>query len=92
VTLPAVVSRANEADELRPSDTRVLVVDDAPANLSLLKQLPTRALTTARPYKLAFPATEAFEELSNEARRGWRDQHLVDELVAMLKEAPHGSS
>jgi len=49
------------------------------------------ALTTARPYKLALPAAEAFEELSNEARRGWRDQHLVDELVAMLEEPSHGS-
>jgi cyclic di-GMP phosphodiesterase len=50
------------------------------------------ALTTARPYKPAFPVVEAFEELSNEASRGWRDQHLVDELVAMLQEAPHGSA
>lgn len=49
------------------------------------------ALTTARPYKLALPAAEAFEELSNEARLGWRDQHLVDELVAMLEEPAHGS-
>jgi HD-GYP domain-containing protein (c-di-GMP phosphodiesterase class II) len=50
------------------------------------------ALTTARPYKPAFPVVEAFEELSSEASRGWRDQHLVDELVAMLQEAPHGSA
>lgn len=49
------------------------------------------ALTTARPYKLALPAAEAFEALSNEARRGWRDQHLVDELVAMLEEPSVGS-
>jgi cyclic di-GMP phosphodiesterase len=49
------------------------------------------ALTTERPYKPAFPAAVAFEELSNEASRGWRDQHLVDELVAMLQEAPHSS-
>jgi putative two-component system response regulator len=44
------------------------------------------ALTTARPYKLAIPAPDALEELSKETRRGWRDQHLVDELVAMLDE------
>jgi HD-GYP domain-containing protein (c-di-GMP phosphodiesterase class II) len=49
------------------------------------------ALTTVRPYKLALPAAEAFEELSNEAQRGWRDQNLVDELVAMLEEPSHGS-
>ena len=50
------------------------------------------ALTTERPYKPAFPAAVAFEELSTEANRGWRDQHLVDELVAMLQEAPLGSA
>src|SRR4026207_1068224 len=51
VTHNDAVSRPNEADELRPSETRVLVVDDAPANLSLLKQLLTRdgySVLTAR--------------------------------------------
>lgn len=38
--LPSLV-RANEADDVRP-DTRVLVVDDAPANVALLQQLLTR--------------------------------------------------
>ena len=39
--LPALVSRANGAD-ICPFDIRVLVVDDAPANVALLQQLLTR--------------------------------------------------
>ena len=42
IVMLSVGSRANEGDELRPLDARVLVVDDAPANLTLLKQLLTR--------------------------------------------------
>src|SRR5258706_2657260 len=42
IVMLSAESRANEGDELRPLDARVLVVDDAPANLTLLKQLLTR--------------------------------------------------
>jgi len=35
------------------------------------------ALTTARPYKPAFPHAQALEILHDEARRGWRDPELV---------------
>jgi putative two-component system response regulator len=39
------------------------------------------ALTTARPYKIAIPAERAYEELTAEVRRGWRDRGLVEALV-----------
>ena len=40
--LPALASRANGGEDMSPSDIRVLVVDDAPANVALLQQLLTR--------------------------------------------------
>jgi putative two-component system response regulator len=49
------------------------------------------ALTTARPYKQAHGAPRAFEELTAEARRGWRDAALVDELVALHAEGALGT-
>jgi len=39
------------------------------------------ALTTARPYKGALAPEQAFTELLNEVRRGWRDPDLVDALI-----------
>ena len=62
------------------------------ANVPLLAQLMGvvdvfDALTTSRPYKGALPAERAFEELSEEARRGWRDQELVDALVRLGRSA-----
>jgi putative two-component system response regulator len=39
------------------------------------------ALTTARPYKIAIPVERAYEELTAEVRRGWRDRGLVEALV-----------
>lgn len=41
------------------------------------------ALTTARPYKEARTPAWAFEELMDEARRGWRDAALIDELALL---------
>ena len=41
------------------------------------------ALTTVRPYKGALPAERAYEELTAEAERGWRDRELVDALVRL---------
>lgn len=41
------------------------------------------ALTTARPYKPALTPERAFEELQDEARRGWRDAALVAALIAL---------
>jgi len=43
------------------------------------------ALTTARPYKLALSAEEAFRILDEESRRGWRDP----ELVSLFQECCH---
>ena len=48
------------------------------------------ALTTARPYKRPHGVARAFEELTAEARRGWRDAALVDDLVALHAEAALG--
>jgi len=41
------------------------------------------ALTTERPYRAARPATEAFEVLSDEADKGWRDRALVDAFISV---------
>jgi putative two-component system response regulator len=42
------------------------------------------ALTTRRPYKAAWSADQALEELRAEARRGWRQASLVETLDAAL--------
>jgi putative two-component system response regulator len=39
------------------------------------------AMTTERPYKPAWPADVAFDELAREARRGWHSVDLVDLLT-----------
>ena len=39
------------------------------------------ALTTQRPYAMMRTPDEAYEELRQEARRGWRDARLVDEFI-----------
>lgn len=44
------------------------------------------ALTTARPYKPAYPSEDALCTLEEEARRGWRDE----ELVSLFREICHG--
>jgi putative two-component system response regulator len=46
------------------------------------------ALTTARPYKAALPVERACDVLAGEARRGWRQQGLVDMFVHAISEAP----
>ena len=43
------------------------------------------ALTTERPYRGARPYGEAFEVLSDEASKGWRDRSLVDAFVRVVK-------
>jgi putative two-component system response regulator len=45
------------------------------------------ALTTDRPYRAALSQEQAYEELSAEAGRGWRDRRLVDEFIALSREA-----
>jgi len=40
------------------------------------------ALTTERPYRHAVPRGDAFEILTEEARKGWRDRALVDAFVS----------
>lgn len=42
------------------------------------------ALTTDRPYRKALPFEDAFAVIREEAKRGWWDQELVDELEALL--------
>ncbi|HMD33598.1 MAG TPA: HD domain-containing phosphohydrolase [Vicinamibacterales bacterium] len=42
------------------------------------------ALTTQRPYRQAMPRQQAFEVLSDEAKKGWRDRALVDAFVSAL--------
>ncbi len=53
------------------------------------------ALTSTRPYKAALPPAEALEVLRQEARRGWRDAHLVAVLCELcatsLDDGSHGS-
>jgi putative two-component system response regulator len=43
------------------------------------------ALVTARPYKPALTSAQAFEELTMEVRRGWRDPVLVDQFIGMCQ-------
>ena len=41
------------------------------------------ALTTERPYRAARPSDEAFQVLTEEAEKGWRDRALVDAFFAV---------
>jgi len=41
------------------------------------------ALTTDRPYRTALAPEQAYEELSAEARKGWRDRVLVEGLIIL---------
>ena len=41
------------------------------------------ALTTDRPYRTALAPEQAYEELSAEARKGWRDRVLVEDLIVL---------
>src|SRR5436190_2380830 len=50
------------------------------------------ALTTERPYRSARPYGEAFEVLSAEASKGWRDRALVDAFVTIVEQAPDAGS
>jgi len=43
------------------------------------------ALTMERPYREARPAQEAFDVLSTEAAKGWRDRALVDAFVRVVR-------
>jgi putative two-component system response regulator len=42
------------------------------------------AMTTERPYKAALAPKEAFEELWQETRKGWKDALLVESFVSMI--------
>jgi cyclic di-GMP phosphodiesterase len=42
------------------------------------------ALTSERPYRVAWSIDEAFQVLSDEASKGWRDRALVDALLAVV--------
>jgi putative two-component system response regulator len=42
------------------------------------------ALTTSRPYRSAFPPAEAIETMRAEARRGWWEESLIDELESLI--------
>ena len=46
------------------------------------------ALTTERPYRSARPAEEAFQVLTDESSKGWRDRVLVDAFVDLVTATP----
>ncbi len=46
------------------------------------------ALTTERPYREARPCEEAFQVLTDEASKGWRDRALVDAFVNVVESTP----
>ena len=46
------------------------------------------ALTTERPYRAARPVEEAFQILTDEATKGWRDRVLVDAFVNVVTPSP----
>src|ERR1051325_2268014 len=46
------------------------------------------AMTTERPYKRAFAADDAFRELREEVRNGWREATLVDALQNIVTGTP----
>ena len=48
------------------------------------------ALTTERPYKPALPQEEAFRELRQEARNGWKFEAIVEEFIALACEEGFG--
>src|SRR4051794_3326983 len=50
------------------------------------------ALTTERPYRAAQPAEEAFQVLSDEAAKGWRDRALVDAFVNVVTQPAAASA
>ena len=41
------------------------------------------AITTERPYKMAASPGHAYEELTNEAKKGWRRKDLVEAFIAL---------
>ena len=43
------------------------------------------ALTTERPYRAARPVEDAFQVLTDEAAKGWRDRALVDAFVDVVR-------
>jgi putative two-component system response regulator len=59
-----------------PSTARVLQVTDI-----------YDALTTDRPYRKAFPQEKAFAIMREEAKRGWRDGSLIDQLELLVAES-----
>jgi response regulator RpfG family c-di-GMP phosphodiesterase len=46
------------------------------------------AVTTRRPYQDAKPSEAAFGILKAQVERGWRRRDLVDEFIAMMRQAP----
>jgi putative two-component system response regulator len=50
------------------------------------------ALTTQRPYRAAQTPEEAFQVLSDEAAKGWRDRVLVDAFVSVIAQPANPNS
>jgi putative two-component system response regulator len=46
------------------------------------------ALTTERPYRDARPCDEAFQVLTDESKKGWRDRALVDAFIDVVEANP----
>lgn len=65
------------ADETSVTNLRLLSWEGH--NVTVVDIVP-RALDgpTEWPYRTARPADEAFQVLTDEASKGWRDRHLVD--------------
>jgi putative two-component system response regulator len=59
-------------------------------NIPLLAQIVSvvdvfDALTTRRPYKEPYESERAYQELTIEVERGWRDRELVDAFIALAR-------
>lgn len=50
------------------------------------------AITTTRPYKPAATADQAYMELLQEVKLGWRRKDLVDAFIALNLDQPAGGT
>jgi putative two-component system response regulator len=59
--------------------------DEIPITARILQAVDIYdALTTDRPYRPALPVEEALETMRSEAKRGWWDSALIDELQSLV--------
>jgi putative two-component system response regulator len=61
--------------------------DETPITARILQTVYVfDALCSQRPYKPPFPVKEVFDQMNEEARRGWRDRELIYEFIRMIEE------